>query len=353
LKHLLKIFVYVFNDIIFESFKHLTMKRFFLLVLLFAPMLVSQAQVGINTPLPHSSAALHINGNETKGLLIPVMTASQRKALKNPKGLIVCDTTGYAIPMFYICNGKKWIALNPLQASENSLDTLKLSNSTKTTINFANNIVVIGKSTLNSSVVINDVLTVNGKTTLQESVEINNTMTINGAINAKNNIINAGTVSANNVSAVSSVKVGTNTEITSDKVKTTTLEGFGVTPIGGIIMWRGTTAPDGWALCNGQNDTPNLSERFIVGYGGEYDTIGGTGGQKEVTLTEQQMPSHTHTLSTHSSSNDNAGGNNLSQTPSNGSPKPTMAGKVNSTGGGESHENRPPYYVLAFIMRIK
>jgi hypothetical protein len=28
-------------------------------------------------------------------------------------------------------------------------------------------------------------------------------------------------------------------------------------------MWSGTTIPDGWAICNGQNGTPNLIGRFI------------------------------------------------------------------------------------------
>lgn len=37
-------------------------------------------------------------------------------------------------------------------------------------------------------------------------------------------------------------------------------------PAGGIIMWSGTIAsiPSGWALCNGSNGTPDLTDKFVV-----------------------------------------------------------------------------------------
>jgi len=44
-------------------------------------------------------------------------------------------------------------------------------------------------------------------------------------------------------------------------------------------MWKGTvgTIPSGWVLCDGNNGTPDLRSRFIVGAGGSY-TPGDTGG---------------------------------------------------------------------------
>lgn len=52
--------------------------------------------VGIGTTTPHSSAALEINNN-SKGLLIPTMTAAQRNTIISPaKGLMVYDTTNNA-----------------------------------------------------------------------------------------------------------------------------------------------------------------------------------------------------------------------------------------------------------------
>src|SRR5690554_5897142 len=62
-----------------------------------------------------------------------------------------------------------------------------------------------------------------------------------------------------------------------------------VVPTGGIILWSGPIAniPAGWALCNGDNGTPDLRNRFIVGAGSTY-SVGDTGGTDSVTLTTAQ-----------------------------------------------------------------
>lgn len=41
----------------------------------------------------------------------------------------------------------------------------------------------------------------------------------------------------------------------------------GFVPVGGIIMWSGNGAsiPTNWAFCDGSNSTPDLRDRFIVG----------------------------------------------------------------------------------------
>jgi len=58
-----------------------------------------------------------------------------------------------------------------------------------------------------------------------------------------------------------------------------TPNGAALIPPGGIIMWSGGIAsiPAGWALCNGQNGTPDLRDRFVVGAGGSYG-VGERGG---------------------------------------------------------------------------
>ena len=43
------------------------------------------------------------------------------------------------------------------------------------------------------------------------------------------------------------------------------LIGNGTIPVGGIILWSGTSVPSGWALCDGQNSTPDLRNTFVVG----------------------------------------------------------------------------------------
>lgn len=70
-------------------------------------------------------------------------------------------------------------------------------------------------------------------------------------------------------------------------------------PAGVIVMWSGSIAsiPAGWALCNGAAGTPDLRDRFIVGAGSSY-AVGATGGATSVTLSVNNLPSHTHTGTT-------------------------------------------------------
>lgn len=139
-------------------------------------------------------------------------------------------------------------------------------------------------------------------------------------------------------------------------------------PIDGIILWAGTTPPSGWYICDGANGTPNLSNRFVVGYGSSYP-IGATGGASTVTLTAPQMPPHVHyfsattnTTGAHSHTYREAGpvggagrgdrfGSYLAttSTSSAGNHAHTVAGPTGNAGSGGSHENRPPYYSLAYI----
>lgn len=147
-------------------------------------------------------------------------------------------------------------------------------------------------------------------------------------------------------------------------VTATTFVGNGTIPIGGIIMWSGSiaTIPTGWALCNGSNGTPDLRSRFIVGATSDASTgvtfnadtgvvsgayaPGNTGGSVAHQLTIPEMPAHTHTYNQNTNANtDHSGSDTVSNNPSFSS-QPT-----GSTGGNDFHENRPPYYALAFIMR--
>jgi len=65
-------------------------------------------------------------------------------------------------------------------------------------------------------------------------------------------------------------------------------------PSGVIAMWSGVTVPVGWFLCDGQNNTPNLTNRFIIGSGSTYQQ-GQIGGSVNETITTAHMPGHTHT----------------------------------------------------------
>lgn len=70
-------------------------------------------------------------------------------------------------------------------------------------------------------------------------------------------------------------------------------------PIGAIMLYSGAVANiptlwgANWALCNGQNGTPNLMDKFVVGAGNAY-APGATGGTTSYTLTVANMPVHSH-----------------------------------------------------------
>ena len=127
-----------------------------------------------------------------------------------------------------------------------------------------------------------------------------------------------------------------------------TVDGF---VSGMIILWSGAAdaIPSGFVLCDGNNSTPNLSGRFVVGYdasNSDYD-VDDTGGSESVTLTVNQIPAHTHNI--------NLAVRAFYQEPRNfgvgtdGSANNSE--DTGSTGGGQSHENRPPYYALCYIMK--
>ena len=147
----------------------------------------------------------------------------------------------------------------------------------------------------------------------------------------------------------------------------TTAEVESVVPKGLICMWSGSTVPTGWYLCNGQNGTPDLRNRFIVGSGSGY-SIGATGGSNTVTLTVAQMPSHKHSGTTDNATVSkkwqtrptlNMNGNYFPERGSSGTGSNwtvnmgnhTHTFNTGNTGSGSAHENRPPYYALAFIMK--
>jgi microcystin-dependent protein len=150
--------------------------------------------------------------------------------------------------------------------------------------------------------------------------------------------------------------------------------GSGV-PKGAILMWSGTTAPTGWSLCDGTNGTPDLRGRFVLGSGTGSGltarTVGGTGGEEKHTLTTAELPAHNHAVSDpgHShywsatrqlaGTDDNNNTSELSKGDRSTQDVPTFYTNstttgisISNTGSGSSHENMPPFYVLAFIMKL-
>ncbi|SEO82806.1 hypothetical protein [Propionispora vibrioides] len=136
-------------------------------------------------------------------------------------------------------------------------------------------------------------------------------------------------------------------------------------PIGSIVMWFGSisTIPVNWNLCDGSNGTPDLRNRFVVGAGQEggihtagvngpgsgYYSPGSIGGEDTHKLTIDEMPSHNHSIHGYGGVSFKGSGGDI--VPSSGGSY-TWTDGIYNTGSDQSHENRPPYYALAYIMKL-
>ena len=133
-------------------------------------------------------------------------------------------------------------------------------------------------------------------------------------------------------------------------------------PKGTIVAFNGTVAPAGWALCNGKNGTPDLKSKFILGYESGANNIGDTAGEKEVTLTPDQIPLHTHGVERTCLGGGAIGWDTDERLVSSGAREncKTNNGKRKLTEGAggqqdgytKPHNNMPPYYVLAYIIKL-
>jgi hypothetical protein len=128
-------------------------------------------------------------------------------------------------------------------------------------------------------------------------------------------------------------------------------------PAGIVAAWSGTTPPTGWVLCDGKNGSPDLTNRFIFGQGQgpglSARKLGDNGGEETHLLALNEIAGHNHFFNSEKSiinglTNISGGGRNWV------SAFTTATGSdfTGVTGGNMPHNNMPPYYVLAYIMKV-
>lgn len=155
--------------------------------------------------------------------------------------------------------------------------------------------------------------------------------------------------------------------------------------VGEVRIFGGNFAPAGWAFCNGQLMPISENEAlfYLIGttYGGDGEStfalpdlacrvplgttsgqgwiLGQMGGQESVTLTTQQMPSHTHAVlasDAPATSTDPSQKVWASWADSPYSTAPTSVGmeptSLTASGGNQPHENRGPALGLSFIISL-
>jgi microcystin-dependent protein len=140
-------------------------------------------------------------------------------------------------------------------------------------------------------------------------------------------------------------------------------------PIGTIQMWATATPPTGWIICNGatfssstypdlatvlgSTTLPNFNGRMPLGVGqsnangATNHTLKQTGGEETHTLTTNEMPSHSHGI-TYREGEEGGSGNDYSDLGDSG-----ITDNTEATGGGQAHNNMPPFYSLYFIIKAE
>ena len=141
-----------------------------------------------------------------------------------------------------------------------------------------------------------------------------------------------------------------------------------ICPTGSIIMYGAATAPTGWLLCDGSAvsrttyadlfaiigttfgvgngsttfNLPDLRDRFVVGAGTSYNN-NDTGGEATHVLTIEEMPAHSHSIYIGPGNGTRSGTYHTE----------SYYQQINTTsvGGGQPHNNLPPYIGLTFIIK--
>tara|TARA_Y100001938_G_scaffold144312_1_gene218654 strand:+ start:660 stop:1937 length:1278 start_codon:yes stop_codon:yes gene_type:complete len=191
--------------------------------------------------------------------------------------------------------------------------------------------------------------------------------TFNAGLTAPGTITSSGTLAVTGNLTLDGAS-GTSGQVLTSAGSGSTPTWSNALPSGVILLWSGATdaIPTGFVICDGNNSTPDLRDRFVVGAGSTY-SVNDTGGSAAITpagtnagtaLSTAQLPSHTHSTDIQQAQFGTGsevrvaqgGGANISlQTYVSAS---TGSGDTHThTFSGNSQSNLPPYFALAYIMK--
>ncbi|MCX6885485.1 MAG: tail fiber protein [Verrucomicrobia bacterium] len=222
----------------------------------------------------------------------------------------------------------------------------------------------LARNAINASSLINSaksqVVTVSGTSVGINNASPGSALDVNGTVTASGLTVN-GTANLNGAVTASTLNVSGAATV-GGAMSASTFTGGGTIPVGVIVMWSGATAPTGWALCDGGTYsgkiTPDLRGRFVISSGNPSrdGAIGSAGGNASITLSVAQMPSHSHGYSDAYFS-ENQGLSDTWTGSKNGVDNDNSLyyrnGTTASAGSSIPIDIRPPFYVLAFIMRVQ
>ena len=175
------------------------------------------------------------------------------------------------------------------------------------------------------------------------------------SINASSNISTTATITALSLTATNNVSVGSSVTAGSFYGDGSNLTGIEAFVKGMIILWYGDTStiPNGFALCDGTNDTPDLRDKFVVGAS---DSTGDStypglspnctpGGSADAVVVEHK---HVTTFDGHKFFPGD-GSTSISYGGPGGYPATVF--NMDNEGVSGTNKNLPPYYALCYIMK--
>ena len=118
-------------------------------------------------------------------------------------------------------------------------------------------------------------------------------------------------------------------------------------PVGAIYLSINSTNP---SSLFGFGTWERIEDRFLLGASSTY-VAGTTGGETSHILTVDEMPSHSHTFLRHQFDR-NDGDNGTDVYGANNKTLPQVNATTDAAGGGQAHNNMPPYLVVYMWKRV-